>query len=45
MMLILGFRPSINTSVVVLFLFSFVLNSLSFISIPKDKGIYKLNGG
>ena len=31
------FRPSINTSAVVLFLFSFVLNSLSFISMPKDK--------
>jgi len=38
MMLIFVFRPSINTSVVVQFLFSFVLNSLSFISVPKNKG-------
>ena len=45
MVLILVFRPSINTSAVDLFLFSFVLNSLSFISMPKDKGIYKLNRG
>ena len=38
MMLILVFRPSINTSVVVQFLFSSVLNSLSFTSVPKTKG-------
>ena len=38
LMLILVFRPNINTSVVVQFLFSFVSNSLSFTSVPKNKG-------
>ena len=38
MMPILVFRPSINSSVVIQFLFSFALNLLSFTSVPKNKG-------